>query len=129
MCAVQPSTAVKPAPKLRARCCLECGSEFTTAVAHGDFCGAACRKAFNNRRMVRGAELYDLFMVLRYERKLATRLKVWKLICRMALGFRDEDRAERDSRKSWRPARKVLERHTYLHATNIGTDCTGRGRS
>jgi len=33
------------------------------------FCGTKCRKAFNNRRMSRGAIIYDLAMIYRKDRK------------------------------------------------------------
>ena len=46
----------------RPHACLECGGE----CGKGEFCGSACRMAFNNRRKARGAELYDLFMVHRF---------------------------------------------------------------
>lgn len=104
---------------MKTRICSECGCEFTTATAHGDFCSSPCRKSFNNRRALRGAELYDLFMALRYERELAAKLKVWKVICRLAAGYRADDIAERDGRKSWRSIRKVLERHVGTLATVI----------
>jgi hypothetical protein len=111
-----------PAPIGRfKRTCAECGDAFRSDKQHAEFCTLVCRRAFNNRRMVRGAELYDLFMCLRYERGIARALKVWKLLCRMAQGFREEDQRERAGRNSWQPARKVLERHTYLHATVISS--------
>ena len=98
------------------RHCDECGVAFVAKAHHGDFCSTECRKAFNNRRALRGAELYDLFMCLRHDRPIAKALHAWRLICRMAAQFRAEDRAEREGRKSWRPARKVIERHPYLLA-------------
>jgi hypothetical protein len=69
--------------------------------------------------MVRGAELYDLFMALRFERTTATSLNVWRLICRMASAFRDEDVDQREGRKSWRPPSRVLGRHTHLHSVTV----------
>lgn len=101
------------------RTCSECGTEHLAAARHADFCTTECRKAFNNRRLVRGAELYDLVMVLRYERPIAKALKVWKLICRLAAVHRDEDVRQREGRHSWRPAKQVIERYPYLAATSI----------
>lgn len=99
--------------------CLECGAPFAPKTPHGEFCSSRCRRAFNNRRAVRGAELYDLFMALRFERELATGLKLWKLLNRMAAGFRAEDVRRRGGRKSWRSARRVIERRPYLKADVI----------
>ena len=110
-----------PAEARFRRACTECGAEFRTTKRHGDFCSEAHRKAWNNRRAMRGAELYDLVMCLRYDRETATALKVWRLICRMASEFRDEDQRQRAGRKSWRSARQVIERHPYLQATVIAS--------
>lgn len=101
------------------RTCTECGALHVAAAKHADFCGAPCRKAFNNRRLTRGAELYDLVMVLRHERGVARAMKVWGLICRLAQGFREEDHRERAGRKSWRSAHAVMERRPYLRATVV----------
>jgi hypothetical protein len=68
---------------------------------------------------MRGAEVYDLLMVLRFDRHRATHLKLWTLMCRMVALFRDEDFAQRDGRRSWSPAEHVLDRKTYLHATVV----------
>jgi hypothetical protein len=114
------------AARIKVKACVECGCDFTPGAAHGDFCSSPCRKGFNNRRALRGAELYDLFMVLRYERDLAKKLHVWKILCRMAMGFRAEDQAQRDGRKSWRPARQVIDRRADLHATVVATNIMGR---
>ena len=64
--------------------CAECGTTFEAKRDHAAFCSDACRKAFNNRRMTRGAELYDLFMAVRYERGLAKVMGLWSVICRAA---------------------------------------------
>jgi len=42
--------------------CLECGQPFKARAYGADFCGAACKQKFNNRRATRGALLYDLTM-------------------------------------------------------------------
>lgn len=95
--------------------CAECGLEFRAEKPHAEFCCAEHRKAFNNRRMTRGAVVYDLFMALRYERKAAQKLRTWFMLCRLAMDFRREDRNERDGRKSWRDPRDVLTERPYLH--------------
>jgi hypothetical protein len=46
--------------------CDECAEEFTSKKREARFCCTACRKTYNNRRAVRGAELYDLMMACRY---------------------------------------------------------------
>jgi predicted nucleic acid-binding Zn ribbon protein len=101
------------------RVCPECGTPHTAIRRDAEFCGDACRKVFNNRRAVRGAELYDLFMVIRCERGVAQALGVWKLLCRLAQGYREDDVREREGRPSWRPAKRVLERHAYLYADRL----------
>lgn len=81
-------------------CCDECASPYAPRVAHQRFCSPACGKAFNNRRMTRGAEMYDYVMAGRYER--ATHASIWReTLTRMATLFRDMDAIERDGRKSW----------------------------
>lgn len=116
---------------LKVHACLECGGEFSahpTLAKHAEFCSPACRKAFNNRRMVRGAELYDLIMALRCDRKAATAFKVWKMICRMISDFRSEDDRERAGRHSWRHPRVVLARHPYLSAIVLTNNIAGNRR-
>ncbi len=48
--------------------CANCGQSMSKGAWH-KFCNIKCRKAFNNRRMSRGAIIYDLAMVWRKERK------------------------------------------------------------
>lgn len=98
------------------RTCLECGGAYRARMRHSDFCSPACRRAFNNRRAVRGAEIYDLYMALRYDRETAKVLKVWRLLNRMAAIFREEDEKEREGRPSWRSPRAIIDRRPYLTA-------------
>lgn len=107
----------------RVHACLECGEP----RGAGDFCADACRAAFNNRRKARGAELYDLFMVLRFDRKRAKLLRVFQALCRLASNWRAEDQARRAGRRSWRRPEDVLETRTHLRAI-VNYDGTGRGR-
>lgn len=106
--------------------CLECGGERPKG-AGGDFCATACRTAFNNRRKARGAELYDLFMVHRWDRKRAVVLRILQAMNRLASNWRAEDKARRAGRRSWRKPEDVLETRTYLRAI-VNFDRTGRGR-
>jgi hypothetical protein len=109
------------------RSCAECGAPFYVSAryAHAQCCSTLCRKSFNNRRMTRGALLYDLFMTSRYERKLAKKLKLWRMICRLAMDFRREDRDQRAGRKSWGDAREVIRQRPYLHAVVVTDNAAG----
>lgn len=98
------------ATKYRPRCCNECGGEYAPRRADEFFCSTPCRKAFDNRRMTRGRDLYDLFMALRYERGLAKVSGLWAIACRMAQEWRAEDEAKRGGRKSWLPVKRALDR-------------------
>lgn len=107
--------------------CLECGRSFGLRchdVEDGptkpaDFCGRACRNAWNNRRMARGAQLYDLFMVARFDRPLAKTMKVWRYLARLASDFRQEDREERAGRLSWRSPTEIIARQPHLSADRL----------
>lgn len=98
------------------RICQECGEPFESVSAHAEFCRRSCRQSWNNRRMVRGAEPYDLFMSMRFDRGMAQELGVCSLLCRMAAGFRDEDVLTRQGRASWRLPKAILARRPYLRA-------------
>ena len=79
--------------------CRECGVVATVYSHKAIFCGLACAKAFNVRRQKRAVLAYDIVMSGRYERKL---FPGWMVkLCQLALEWREEDRAERDGRKSW----------------------------
>lgn len=94
--------------------CMECGTEFKKIRAHEQrFCSSACRTSHTNRRKLRGAEIYDLFMTMRYDRDNSK--GVWAIMCRMAQSWNEEDKEA--SRKSFMPARVVLERHVEHVAT------------
>ena len=101
--------------------CLECGLGYEAGRKHEtDFCCAECRKAFNNRRMQRGAELYDLFMNLRYNRAEANKFGTWALICKMAMIWREEDRRDRAGRDSFKRVRRLQDRLTrYAHVVLV----------
>jgi len=76
------------------RACRECTAKLEpTRNCHAEFCNAGCRIAWRNRRASRGAELYDVFMAIRFNRKAASALGLWALMCRMASNWKDEDRA------------------------------------
>lgn len=60
------------------------------------------------------AEFYDLIMDMSYNRAEARTLNTFTKIGRLAYYFRKDDVIERDGRRSWQPARRVLERRPYL---------------
>lgn len=66
--------------------------------------------------MKRGAELYDLFMAIRFDRATATALGLWQAVCRMASGWRQEDHERRAGRQSWRKPGDVMAERPYLKA-------------
>lgn len=110
----------------RPRICLECGEQFQARDDEAHFCTTECRKAFNNRRAVRGAELYDLYMAHRFERRAAQAAGVFKAINRLASNWREEDRRKRAGRKSWRPFLKIFDAKPYLGAVRLGWMRAGR---
>lgn len=96
--------------------CRECGKPLGPSVRpEKKFCCHPCGFAWNNRRKLRGAELYDLFMAMRYERGAAKLYGVWAIICRMAAMWNEEDK-ERGA-KSYAPIKEVMER--YVHYTAV----------
>jgi hypothetical protein len=101
------------------RCCAECGQEFTSIRRWAEFCSPACRSAFNNRRNVRGAQVYDLLMALRYERDEATRLGVWTDLTRLAAHYKLQDERERAGRKSWGDWKSWLRDNPWLQAVVV----------
>lgn len=101
--------------KYASRCCDECGTAYKPHRVDALFCSTPCRKSFDNRAMVRGREMYSLFMCMRYERGLAKALGVWAIMCRMAMIWREEDNRDRDGRKSWQSPRRVIDRLPVVH--------------
>ena len=99
--------------------CLECGGAYTPRQSDAEFCGTPCRKTWNNRRLVRGAEMYDLVMALRWDRAVASGLHVFTALSRMAGGFRRDDIGERAGRRSWAPPARVIARKPYLRRERL----------
>jgi hypothetical protein len=111
-----------------ARTCRECGAPQGPEKAAAEFCCNPCRAAWNNRRAKRGAELYDLFMALRFDRPLARKLSLWRLICRLAAQYRAEDHDRRAGRDSWRDPRRVIEERPWLQAVVVTNNAAGTRR-
>jgi predicted nucleic acid-binding Zn ribbon protein len=105
--------------KKSTRVCLECGLALEGLKPGARFCSSKCRLSFNNRRLQRGAELYDLFMAMRYDRAAAQEAGAWSMLCRMAQQMRDEDVSQRAGRKSWQPPSRVLKDRPDLHAVVV----------
>lgn len=101
------------------RQCIECGESVSSSRVDAEFCCSACRQAFANRRAARGAELYDLFMLHRFERATAQELKALGLMNRRASVWRSEDKAARAGRRSWMHATKTAQRLAPYRATTI----------
>lgn len=85
------------------RKCRECGNVLAkpqrAAGRKVEFCGRECRATFNNRRAMRGAELYDYYMAMRYQRQ--THGHLLAVMNQIASAWRDMDKAEREGRSSW----------------------------
>lgn len=92
------------------RDCRECGTCYTTPTARKKFCSVPCEKAFNNRRMRRGAILYDLFMASRYQTREFSATELRSIYQRLGMRFREEDVNERAGRHSWLPVPDTLEK-------------------
>ena len=98
--------------------CFECGKEVVKTRDHEqNFCCTPCRTAWNNRRKLRGAEMYDLIMAMRFNRKQSKGL--WAIMCRMASEYNAEDKEK--GRVSAAPVRTVLERNVRYAATKHTT--------
>lgn len=96
--------------------CLECGAPTRPSQ---QFCRAACRRDFHNRRRVRGATLYDLYMASRFDRAAANQAGLWKLMNRLASAWREEDQAKRGGRRSYLGHKAALEKMPWLSATTV----------
>jgi predicted nucleic acid-binding Zn ribbon protein len=104
-------------PKYQSRHCNECGAAYQPGRMDQFFCANACRMTFENRRMIRGKEIYDLFMIMRYERGIARVRGIWAIACRLAQQWKAEDDALRGGRRSWTPSGRALERYPVTMTT------------
>lgn len=109
--------------------CLECGARFHHDRRDAEFCSRPCIQAWNNRRAVRGAEMYDLFMALRFQRELATEMQLRTVMTQLASAFREDDLKKRAGRRSWRKPHAAVEKHVHLKAQVLvkGSDTKGIG--
>lgn len=81
--------------------CAECGNSFEAKRSHAKFCGIECKRVYNNRKAIRGSEIYDMFMMLRFERKYAKDEAIWGHMCALASAYKDSDKALRAGRRSY----------------------------
>jgi hypothetical protein len=96
-------------------CCRECGKPLDMGrKATMEFCSTAHRIAWRNRRMSRGAELYDLFMAMRYDREQAKIFGLWKLMCRLGRMWNEEDKAA--NRQSYFPPKRSVEQFVHVNS-------------
>ena len=100
------------------RRCYECGTKLSAAKHKRNTCSTACRAAHHNRRKARGAELYDLFMLIRFERGLSRAKGLWSLACLMASHWKIED--DEAGRRSYGEAEDVLPRLAGYQAKRVG---------
>jgi hypothetical protein len=100
--------------------CRECGAMIQSQRETREFCSKACRSAFHNRRSHRGAQIYDLAMAWRFDRKRAAQTKALTLLCRALARYHDEDRRSRARRRSWDDPARTKSRDARLSATLCG---------
>ncbi|WP_062220603.1 hypothetical protein [Aureimonas sp. D3] len=101
---------------IRLNACLECGCDLAPGPKDREFCCAGHRATWNNRRLQRGAALYDLWMAHRWQRSEAQAAGLFQALCRLVSDYRAEDRAEREGRRSWRRHELVLGDRPHLKA-------------
>lgn len=109
------------------RHCPECGTPLTASVGRGRpkrYCSVQCDKAFDNRRMTRGALMYDLVMMWRWDRQAERKHDIRKLMGRVASEYFTEDQRW----PTWREIEDVLHDVTHLRFTAKVQDMTGRRR-
>jgi hypothetical protein len=107
---------------LKQKSCRECGASYAAQRATREFCCTACRRAFSNRRMLRGANFYDLIMAMRFDRAAAADEGAWTLLCKMAAAFKAEDDRQRGGRKSWDDVPAVRTRNSRLQSIVVGVN-------
>lgn len=103
----------------RPEVCRECGRRFEAFRRDAKFCAPECTSAFNVRRASRGSALYDLMMINRHERGVAKAMKVWFLVTRLLMYWREEDQRTRDGRPSWTNAEDAVDRVAWARATVV----------
>lgn len=93
--------------------CVNCGASYVAKKAGSKFCKPECNSVWQNRRNLRGAILYDLWMCNRHERGLAKTLKVLHVMTRLAMYWYAQDHGK----KTWNDARQTVEQVAWANAT------------
>jgi hypothetical protein len=106
-------------------CCRECGATVFAARSTREFCDAACRRAFHNRKAIRGAVAYDFLMAWRVNREAFEAAGGRTLLTRLVAAFRAEDERDRGGRQSWDDLAKAKQRHPEFFATVVGVNVAG----
>jgi hypothetical protein len=97
--------------------CQECGDKFGTDRGNARFCSTTHRKDFNNRRAVRGAQVYDFLMLKRYDRKalvmfegerVTTEQAARVMMDRLAEMFNEADKEVRGGRRSFQSFKHAM---------------------
>lgn len=100
------------------RTCRECSKPLDPdRKGNTEFCDTHCRISWRNRRMSRGADLYDAFMAMRFDRDAAKDKGLWALMCRMASAWNEEDKAA--GRQSYFPPDETVMRNVQHQAVTI----------
>lgn len=86
--------------------CAECCNAFVAKDYRAEFCGTACKNAMNQRRRDRGAQLLDLYVHTRFNRKAAGEHGLQTIIDRMVGNWVEEDRQA--GRRVMRPLDDVM---------------------
>ena len=105
---ISPATPLPVPRPASGRLCLECDQPVIGKKRRSQFCSGRCRTLWNNRRITRGAELYDLVMEWRFDRATADDRRTLSMICASAARFHEEDKQHRGGRRSWSPSRRML---------------------
>lgn len=87
--------------------CKECNNPFESRQYNAAFCGAPCQRAFNNRRLQRGAVLYDLLMIEAYDPEAFKRHGLAERRQELIERFHEEDTAA-NRKRSWKRANEVM---------------------
>src|SRR5688572_17639911 len=102
--------------KYRPRPCQECGKSFTPKTPTRLFCDTPCRNAFNARRRDRGAELYDVLMVQKFEPNKWDANQI-PPVDKLLLAYKAADDARRGGRRSWQNAWDVSTKLPMAYST------------
>jgi len=97
------------------RICIECRKGFTARQYSADFCGAECRRTFNNRRATRGAALYDLLMIQHEDPAAFDKLRLDGRLTAMVEVWRAQDVKEGRKRSTKRPSDVQVDTLRYSH--------------